>query len=194
MDSGKIAIASTRFNSHTWNENVSYRNKIQHNGCIYGCPQSISCKIQDDSLLYIFEMNNSLNRIEGIGIIKNKIYFDNYYKIYSDGNYNRFVYKSNYRVDRNHLELYYPDILRLFELILFTGKTHLKRGFGITQVPEKLIDKYYTQIYRDEDADLDTNANEDTNNKQIENKQIDKKIDIIKRRLNTIFQKYNNRQ
>ena len=70
----------------------------------------------------------------------------------------------------------------------------MKRGFGITQVPEKLIDKYYTQIYRDEDADLDTNANEDTNNKQIENKQIDKKIDIIKRRLNTIFQKYNNRQ
>ena len=190
MDSGKIAIASTRFNSHTWNENVNYRNKIQHNGCIYGCPQSISSKIQDDSLLYIFEMNNSLNRIEGIGLIKNKIYFDNYYKIYSDGNYNRFVYKSNYRVDRNHLELYYSDILSLFELILFKGKTHLKRGFGITQVPEKLIDKYY----RDENADADTNANNKQIEKHIENKHIDKKIDIIKRKLNTIFQKYNNRQ
>jgi hypothetical protein len=134
-------------------------------------------------------MNNSLNRIEGIGLIKNKIYFDNYYKIYSDGNYNRFVYKSNYRVDRNHLELYYSDILSLFELILFKGKTHLKRGFGITQVPEKLIDKYY----RDENADVDTNANNKQIEKQIENKHIDKKIDIIKRRLNTIFQKYNNR-
>ena len=86
MNSGKIAIASTRFNNHTWNENVNYRNKIHHNGCIYGCPQSITIKIPDDSLLYIFEMNNSLNRIEGIGVIKNKIYYDNYYKIYSDGN------------------------------------------------------------------------------------------------------------
>ena len=191
MNSGKITIASTRFNNHTWNENVNYRNKIDHNGCIYGCPQSISSKILDDSLLYIFEMNNSLNRIEGIGLIKNKIYYDNYYKIYSDGNYNRFVYKSNYRVDRKQLELYYPDMLSLFELILFKGKTHLKRGFGITQVPEKLIDKYYTQIYRDEDAD--TNTNEDFNTTS-ENKQIDKKIDIIKIRLNTIFQKYNNRQ
>ena len=191
MNSGKITIASTRFNNHTWNENVNYRNKIDHNGCIYGCPQSISSKILDDSLLYIFEMNNSLNRIEGIGLIKNKIYYDNYYKIYSDGNYNRFVYKSNYRVDRKQLELYYPDILSLFELILFKGKTHLKRGFGITQVPEKLIDKYYTQIYRDED--VNTNANEDFNTTS-DNKQIDKKIDIIKIRLNTIFQKYNNRQ
>jgi hypothetical protein len=191
MNSGKITIASTRFNNHTWNENVNYRNRIHHNGCIYGCPQSISSKILDESLLYIFEMNNSLNRIEGIGLIKNKIYYDNYYKIYSDGNYNRFVYKSNYRVDRKQLELCYPDILSLFELILFKGKTHLKRGFGITQVPEKLIDKYYTQIYRDEDVDTNANTNEDTDfNRTSDNK----KIDIIKRRLNTIFQKYNNRQ
>jgi hypothetical protein len=189
MNSGKITIASTRFNNHTWSENVNYRSKIQHAGSIYGCPQSISCKIPEESLLYIFEMNNSLNRIEGIGLIKNKIYYDNYYKIYSDGNYNRFVYKSNYRVDRNHLELYYPDILSLFELILFKGKTHLKRGFGITQVPEKLIDKYYSQIYRDQETDLNKVENKQTENKQTENK----KIDSIKRRLNIIFQKYNNR-
>jgi len=179
MDSGKITIASTRFNNHTWNENVNYRNKIQHDGCIYGCPQSISIKIPDDSLLYIFEMNNSLNRIEGIGLIKNKIYHDHYYKIYSDGNYNRFVYKSNYRVDRKYLELYYPDILCIFELLLFKGKTHLKRGFGITQVPEKLVDKYYSSIYRDQDT---------------ANNQIDKKIDSIKRKLKIIFQNYNKRQ
>jgi hypothetical protein len=176
MNSEKITIASTRFNNHTWNENVNYRNKIQHNGCIYGCPQSISIKIPDESLLYIFEMNNSLNRIEGIGLIKNKIHYDNYYKIYSDGNYNRFVYKSNYRINRDYLDSNYPDILRLFELILFKGKTHLKRGFGITQVPEKLMNKYYSNIYRDQEI----------SSKTIENKQ----IDIIKRKLNIIFQNY----
>jgi len=179
MNSIEITIASTRFNNNTWNENLNYRNKIHHDGCIYGCPQSISTKIPEESLLYIFEMNNSLNRIEGIGVIKNKIYYDNYYKIYSDGNYNRFVYRSNYRIDREHLEVNYPDILTLFELILFKGKTHLKRGFGITRVPEKLIDKYYSQIYRDQETDSNTKEN--------------KKIDIIKRRLNTIFKKYNNR-
>jgi hypothetical protein len=185
MSSGKITIASTRFNNHTWNENVNYRNKIHHVGCIYGSPQSISIKIQEESLLYIFEMNNSLNRIEGIGLIKNKIYYDNYYKIYSDGNYNRFVYKSNYRINRDYLELNYPDILCLFELILFKGKTHLKRGFGITQVPEKLIDKYYSLIYREQEI---------IDNNKIDNNKIDNnKIDIIKRRLNIIFQNYNNR-
>ena len=184
MNSKEITIASTRFNNDTWNENVNYRNKIQHGGCIYGCPQSISSKIPQDSLLYIFEMNNSLNRIEGIGLIKNKIYYDHYYKIYSDGNYNRFVYRSSCRINRDFLELNYPDILSLFEIILFKGKTHLKRGFGITRVPEKLIDKYYPEIYRDQDTNFD----------KLENKQTDnKKIDIIKSRLNTIFKKYNNR-
>jgi hypothetical protein len=180
-----IMIASTRFNAYTWNENINYRNKIRHNGCIYGCPQKISYKIPDESLLYIFEMNNSLNRIEGIGLIKNKLHYDNYYKIYSDGNYNRFIYKSNYRIDRNHLETNYPDILSLFEIILFKGKTHLKRGFGITQVPEKLIDKYYSII--DRDNLLDANADD------IEKKCNIKKIDIIRKKLNHIFQKYNNK-
>jgi len=183
MNSKEITIASTRFNNHTWNENANYRNKIQHDGCIYGCPQSISSKIPQDSLLYIFEMNNSLNRIEGIGLIKNKIYYDHYYKIYSDGNYNRFVYRSSYRINRDYLEMNYPDILSLFESILFKGKSHLKRGFGITRVPEKLIDKFPNSIYRDQDINFDKSEN-----KQLENK----KIDIIKRRLNTIFTKYNN--
>jgi hypothetical protein len=68
----------------------------------------------------------------------------------------------------------------LFELILFKGKTHLKRGFGITRVPEKLIDKYPNNIYCVQDINFDKTEN--------------KKIDIIKRRLNTIFTNYNNRQ
>jgi len=181
MNSKEITIASTRFNNYTWNENVNYRKKLHYDGCIYGCPQAISSKIPEDSILYIFEMNNSLNRIEGIGLIKNKIFYDYYYKIYSDGNYNRFVYRSSYRVNRDYLESNYPDILSLFELILFKGKTHLKRGFGITTVPDKLIDKYYSQIYsRDQEINFENSEN--------------KKIDIIKRRLNTIFKKYNNRE
>lgn len=186
MNPIKIIIASTRFSNHTWNENVNYRNKLKYNGCIYGCPQSISSKISDESLLYIFEMNNSLNRIEGIGLIKNKIHYDNYYKIYSDGNYNRFVYKSNYRVDRKQLELYYPDILSLFELILFKGKTHLKRGFGITQVPEKLIDKYYTVIYPE--IDRESLSDISLNNTKKKNH-----IEIISKKLNLIFENIINR-
>ena len=169
-------IASTRFNNDTWRENSEYRNKIKHTGCIYGTTIKISNLIQEDAFLYVFEMNNSLNRIEGIGLIKNKLYCDNYYKIYSDGNYNRFIYKSTYRIDRSYLELHHPDMLHLFELLLFKGKTHLKRGFGITRIPEKLIEHYYPIIYRE-------NSNQPPNLNPIENIQLE---------LNNIFSKYIN--
>jgi hypothetical protein len=171
-------IASTRFNNETWRENKEYRNKIRHTGCIYGCTVPITNTIPEDSTIYIFEMNNSLNRIEGIGLIKNKLWYDNYYKIYKDGNYNRFIYKSNYRIDRSYLEQHYSTILKLFELILFKGKTHLKRGFGITKVPEKLMNYYYPIIY-------DKNTLEERNREILP-------VENIKLELNNIFSKYIN--
>lgn len=169
-------IASTRFNNETWRENSEYRNKKNYTGCIYGSPIKITSIIQENTILYVIEMNNSLNRIEGIGLIKNIVYCDNYYKIYSDGNYNRFIYKSKYRIDRSYLELHHSHMLHLFELILFKGKTHLKRGFGITRIPEKLIEHYYPIIYRE-------NSNQPPNLNPIENIQLE---------LNNIFSKYIN--
>ena len=84
-------------------------------------------------------MNNSINKIEGIGLIKNYIQVDKYYSVYQTGNYNRYIYKSNYRIDRATLENYNPNIVNLFDHILFKEKTHLKRGSGIITIPEKLL-------------------------------------------------------
>ena len=84
-------------------------------------------------------MNNSTNKIEGIGLIKNLIQFDKYYQVYKTGNYNRYTYKSNYRIDRAVLENYNLKMVNLFDHILFKEKTHMKRGSGITTIPEKLL-------------------------------------------------------
>ena len=81
-------------------------------------------------------MNNSKNKIEGISLIRNFNHFDKYYKIYQDGNYNRYIYKSEYRIDRINID---PIILHIFDYILFKEKTHLKRGIGLTTIPEKLL-------------------------------------------------------
>lgn len=133
-----VFLVSTRFNDETWEENRKYRNK---NGikCIYGSPLEFTKRIFVDSNVFVVEMNNSTNKLEGIGLIKNRPYLDKYYKIYQDGNYNRYIYKSDYHIDREQLLIMNEDLVRIFDYILFKEKTHLKRGSGFTSIPEKLL-------------------------------------------------------
>lgn len=132
-------LLTSRFNTETWRENLEYREKNNIRGCIYCSPQKLSCKINPNSLLFVVEMNNTTNKIQGIGLIENKIHFDKYYKVYQIGNYNRYTYRGEYRMDREVLLHLYPAIVDVLDHILFKEKTHLKRGSGMTQIPEKLL-------------------------------------------------------
>ena len=132
-------LVSTRFNQETWIQNQEFRKKFNFTGCIYGVPQPMSPKIGIDSSVFVLEMNNTTNHIEGIGLIKNNLRLDKYFKIYNDGNYNRYVFKGKYRLSREHLYQINPILVENLETILFKRKTHLKRGMGFTSVPEKLL-------------------------------------------------------
>lgn len=135
-----IPLVTTRFDNNTWRENVNYREKNNIRGIIYGVPQQMCQKIDLDALVFVVEMNNSKNHIEGISIIRNRHQTDKYYKIYSNNNFNRFTYMSEYRIDRNSLlEKYNPKIVEAFDHILFKEKTHLKRGQGFTSISDKLL-------------------------------------------------------
>jgi hypothetical protein len=133
-----FTIASTRFNNSTLVENLEYRIKT-NNACIYCSPQRMSPKIKADSLVFIVEMNNELNQIEGIGLIKNTIQYDKYFKVYEDCNLNRYVFKGKYRINREELIRYNSKLVEILDIILFKGKTHLKRGSGITTITDKLL-------------------------------------------------------
>jgi len=134
-------IASTRFNEKTWEENCGYRERENISGCIYCAPVQLSPKIQANSIVFVVEMNNTRNKIEGIGVIKNTPNH-NYTKrdrFYSDSNYNAYVYKGGYRISRQELLRYNSTIVTSLDQILFKGKTHLKRCSGIKTIPEKLL-------------------------------------------------------
>ena len=88
-----------------------------------------------DDTLYVLEMNNSTNMIEGIGIIKNKFITNRRYKIYSDQNYNRYSYNCLYRIKRQQLDNNEEKILKILDIILFKGYKHFKRGHGIQKLP-----------------------------------------------------------
>jgi len=136
-----INLVSTRFNNETWEENLNYRKKYNI-ACIYGVPLEFSEHILIDSNVFVLEMNNSKNIIEGIGLIKNRPCLDKYYKIYKEGNYNRYIYKSNYYLSREQLLKSNEEIVSIFDYLLFKQKTHLKRGSGFTTVPEKLLNLF----------------------------------------------------
>jgi hypothetical protein len=138
------SIAVTRFNEETWREQNIYMNK--HSSLIYNSPCQITDKIPIDNYVIVLEMHNDDNHIKGIGLIKNYVTHKKR-KIFSDPNYNRFTYKSLYRIDRHDLTDFDETILKFFDIVCFTGKKHLKRGKGIQRIPNEIIVKCKNIIY-----------------------------------------------
>lgn len=130
-------MASTRYNNDTYSTSMEYRRRCNI-PAIYGSNIRISEKCPVDSFLFVAEMNNSINKIEGIGLIKNRVCPEKY-KIYSNYDYNRYVYRGQYWISRETLKTIDPDIVLILEVVLFYGKTHLKRGSGISILTEKLF-------------------------------------------------------
>ena len=137
-----MEICVTRFNNTTFDENRNWIEKNNNSiGCIYGCPVKISESILPYTTLLVLEMNNSKNIIEGIGIITNNCARENkkYYKIYTDNNYNRYIYRSNFRINRIHFTNYEKEVINLLEEYLFKSANHCKRGQGIQKLAKKVI-------------------------------------------------------
>lgn len=137
-----LYIATTRFDTETWKENCNYKSKHNIDGVIYGTNIRIRCSHSAGSLFFVIEMNNQTNKIEGIGLIRNQLVLDNRYNIYSNGDYNRYIYKGDYWLSRDKVVYYDKDLVDIFEQILFKGKSHLKRQSGISVVSSLLFEKW----------------------------------------------------
>jgi len=146
MKKHKFYIGTTRFNNKTWSENVKWREKHQHKGCVYALKKRIVQSVPKNAIIFVLEMNNDTNKIMGIGIIKNKRDMTQNIKIYynNDVYYNRFVYHSNMRIDRNQIP--YMKMIEVFEDLVFRGSKHIKRGLGITIFPWERFPRKKTRL------------------------------------------------
>lgn len=136
----------TRFDTNTWIENTKFRSENRVDGCIYASPRSPSLCIPIDSVVFVLEMLNINQKksigypgkILGIGIIRNrpKPYT---FHVYEDRNYNRYLYAGNYRFDRRDADAIQEEMFLKLDEVCFKGKTHLKRGQGITLFPQRLL-------------------------------------------------------
>ena len=66
-------ILTTRFTTETYLENIKWREKNNYKGCIYNLKNRISDQNLYDKPYFVLEMNNEINKVMGIGVIKNKI-------------------------------------------------------------------------------------------------------------------------
>ena len=143
----KIHIMTTRFTNETWNENREYcmKNKNQLN-CAYGVPLQANNRFTRDDVMLVLEMNNEENKIMGIGMVKNQPVIRNrMYNIYTNPNYNRYVYLGKNRIDRSELNEEEEEIMQVFDILCFTGKRHPKRLSGLKTFP---IDMLYRMSNR----------------------------------------------
>ena len=106
---GNIYITTTRFNSDTYKENRTWRKKHNIEGCIYGTPIKMSPLIPLHANTFIIEMNNSNNKINGIGFLLNRPYLKEQIKIYKDNNYNRYIYRGMFRIYRHYIKKKYNN-------------------------------------------------------------------------------------
>jgi len=133
-----FSIVTDRYNNETWEASVNYRKRKNLN-CIYAPPYRLSPSIDLNSPVFVIEMNNEINKIMGIGLIKNKLETDKVYKVQSDSNYNRYIYIGDYHISREVLDNYNNFLVYVLEEILFYGYTHSKRGSGLKKIPEKVL-------------------------------------------------------
>ena len=134
----KNYILTSRFNNRTWDENTHFRKNNGKLGCIYCAPMPITSEIPIDSILFILEMNNDTNKIMGVGMIRNHPICNKYF-VYENGNYNRYVYVGKHRIDRNEMSEDEDKIMRVFDILCFTGNKHMKRGHGLKTFPMDML-------------------------------------------------------
>jgi len=140
----RIEILTTRFSNYGIKENRVWRDEHRLNtSCVYGTPVMITHHVMDDAYAFVIEMNNDKNKVEGIGLIRNKVCEQRYRRIHSDPNLNRYSYEGEYRVDVSQIghheddedDEYYKKLIQTLEVLLFKGKRHSKRSIGISRIP-----------------------------------------------------------
>jgi len=131
-------LLTARFNETTWSENIKYREENPIVTCIYGSPVPLSKHIPSDSVIFMLEMNNDINKIMGIGMIRNHPITSKYF-IYENGDYNRYVYTGKHRIDRKHMSEEEEKVMQIFDILCFKSKRHMKRLHGLKSFPADML-------------------------------------------------------
>lgn len=147
----KSILATTRFNNKTWHEYQEFLEKARSDNsipvktkCLYNCTVPIASTIPIFATIFVLEMNNESNQIEGIGLLRNQSPEYGKYAIYSDPKYNQYAYQGTYHIHRSEMTDIEMTLLKLLEGWCFRGRRHQKRLQGIKAFPFDVLYEHKT--------------------------------------------------
>ena len=117
-------------------------------GSLYSTTMPMPASAPRDKYLFVLDMNNTTNRLMGVGLIKNMLAKDQSVRVYDDPGFNNYIYKSRFYVPlvdagAGEGEIWDNGIMAFvaneLEDKLFYGKAHLKRGGSFTAFPRKKL-------------------------------------------------------
>ncbi len=127
-------IGTSKFNTQTYKENIKWKKENDKSNYTVTTLMTPICeRIPTDRGVFILEMNNETNEIEGIGIVRNFPVRceDHGVKIYDNDYFNSYIYHGKFHISRKKI-LKRDDwkVLKYLEHLVFKGSKHLKRGWN----------------------------------------------------------------
>ena len=155
-------LYTTRFNSFTYLQNQRCKAGMDWSGgssssgsgmgegaaavvgSLYSTTMPMPASAPRDKYLFVLDMNNTTNRLMGVGLIKNMLAKDQSVRVYDDPGFNNYIYKSRFYVPLVDAGGFWDNGIMAFvanelEDNLFYGKAHLKRGGSFTAFPRKKL-------------------------------------------------------
>lgn len=132
----ELALCTTRFNNDTYLQNKIAKRKLKK-GCLYCNIRSIT-NLREDVYIFVLELNNSENKIVGVGLIPHILY-DVTYRIYEDDLYNQPYFAGKYHIARENLTNEEETLFQSLDRCCFYGRKHLKRGSWMTKFPIDIL-------------------------------------------------------
>lgn len=139
-------IACTSFDNETYFENMEYR-KRNNEIVIYSPIRQIRQKYKEGTIFFVAEIINPLNKIEGIGVIRNSVVYDVSRKIYTNPNNNLYTYRGKYWFSRDEINNFDPEIITILENVTCKGKSNIKRGYGIKTITRNIFSHWKDHGY-----------------------------------------------
>lgn len=126
-------LFTTRFNDETYLQNRKFCKKYNKKS-LYCNPHPLPPNIPSGSTVFVIEMNNSKDKITGIGKIKNHLKY-NVYNVYEEEFYNQHHFEGEERVDSDEFSESEKVFIQSLEQQCFFGRGHLKRGHRMLSFP-----------------------------------------------------------
>lgn len=142
-DRQPVTICTSRFSDASWQCNQAFRE--QHGlACAYVSPDPLAGAVPVAGIVMVLEMNNTQNRLEGVGLVRNQRarvslplgMYDSALPQYAP--VAPHVWFGRHHVTRAEMLRVCPTLLQVLELALFRGRAHVKRGRGVLALPRRL--------------------------------------------------------